>query len=201
MKTNKMNMTGRMLVLGVAVLCWAGLAGAAEYTIDKSHSSVNFQIKHLAISKVNGSFDDFSGSFSFDPQNPGSLQAKAVIQTASVDTDDEKRDAHLRNEDFFDVEKFPTMTFESTKVTMKNATEGTVDGNLTMMGVTRPVTLDLEILGTVKDPWGNERAGASLSGKINRKDWGLTYNSALETGGLVLGEDVKISLEIEGIRQ
>ena len=195
------NFVNALMLVGAVTLGWSSVAGAAEYSIDTSHSSVNFQIKHLAISKVNGSFNDFSGSFHFDPANPGALRAEAVIQTASVDTDNEKRDDHLRNEDFFDVAKFPTITFATTAVNMTSATEGTVQGDLTMMGVTRPVTMDLEILGTAKDPWGNERAGASLSGKIKRKDWGLTYNSAMEAGGLVLGEDVKISLEIEGIKK
>jgi polyisoprenoid-binding protein YceI len=195
----------RVLALAVLSLMLsavgANTAGAAEYAIDTSHSSVNFQIKHLAISKVNGSFNDFKGSFTFDPANPGAMRASAVIQAASVDTGNEKRDDHLRNPDFFDVTKFPTLEFETTGVKMSSADEGQVTGNLTIMGQARPVTLDLEIHGIAQDPWGNERAAATLSGKINRKDWGLTYNSALETGGLLIGEEVKITLEIQGIRQ
>ena len=155
----------------------------------------------MAISKVNGSFEDFAGTFSFDPDKPEATRAEAVIQLASVDTGNDKRDDHLRNPDFFDVASYPTMTFTSTSVKMKNAEEGQVTGDLDMHGVTRPVTLDLEITGMVTDPWGNDRIGATLSGKINRKDWGLAWNKALETGGLVVGEDVKITIELQGIKQ
>lgn len=191
----------KILTLSLALLVWAVPALSADYAIDMSHSSVNFQIKHMAISKVNGAFTEFEGTFTYDASKPEATRAEAVIQIASVDTGDAKRDDHLRNPDFFDVENHPTMTFTTTGVSMKNAEEGQVTGDLSMHGVTRPVTLDLEITGTVTDPWGNERIGASLSGKINRKDWGLTWNKALETGGLVVGEDVKLTLEIQGIKQ
>lgn len=194
-----MNAKKMLLTLALTAVL-AVPAVAADYQIDTSHSSVNFQIKHLAISKVNGAFLDFTGTFSYDPADPAATRAEAVIQVASVDTGNEKRDEHLRNSDFFDVEKFPTMTFKTTSVKMGSATEGQVTGDLTMHGVTRPVTLELEIHGTATDPWGNERVGASLSGTVPRKEWGLTYNAPLEAGGLVLGEDVKISLEIEGIK-
>jgi len=173
---------------------------AANYEIDPAHSSVNFQVKHLAISKVNGTFGSFAGTFSFSEGEPESWRAEATIQIASVDTGNNDRDDHLRTGDFFDAEQFPTMTFKSTGVKMANASEGQLRGELTMHGVTKPVTLDLEFNGTVTDPWGNERAGFSLAGKIKRKEWGLTYNNALESGGLVIGEDVKISLDIEGIK-
>lgn len=191
----------KKILLSLALTAGLALpAAAADYQIDPAHSSVNFQIKHLAISKVNGAFLEFTGAFSYDAADPAATKAEAVIQVASVDTGNEKRDEHLRNADFFDVETFPTMTFKSTSVKMTSATEGKVSGDLTMHGVTRSVTLDLEINGTATDPWGNERVGASLTGVIPRKDWGLTYNAPLEAGGLVLGEDVKISLEIEGIK-
>lgn len=173
----------------------------APYDIDTSHSSVGFQIKHMAISKVNGSFTDFTGSIDFDPANPGALTAEVVVQMASVDTGNEKRDDHLRNEDFFNVEKFPTMTFKTTSVKMKGEDEAVVKGDLTMHGETRSVQLDLEINGTITDPWGNERVGASLSGKINRRDWGLTWSKTMEAGGLMVGNDVKLSLEIEAIKK
>ncbi|MCB1182472.1 YceI family protein [bacterium] len=183
-----------LLVAAVPVL-------GATYDIDGSHSSVNFQIKHLAISKVNGTFDSFEGSFEFVPGQPDQWSVAATIDAASVNTGNKDRDDHLRNPDFFDVAKYPTLSFKSTSLEMANETEGTLKGELTMHGVTKAVELDLELLGTVTDPWGNERAGFSASGKINRKEWGLTYNAALETGGLVLGEDVKITLEIEGIKR
>jgi polyisoprenoid-binding protein YceI len=190
-----------MLVTALLPVMVVGTSLAAEYDIDLSHSSVNFQIKHLAISKVNGAFKDFSGSFSFDPEKPEATRADATIQLASVDTGNEKRDDHLRNPDFFDVAQYPTMTFTTTSVKMKDAEEGEVTGDLTLHGVTKSVTLDLEINGMTVDPWGNERIGASLTGEINRKDWGLTWNKAMETGGLVVGEDVKITLEIQGIKK
>lgn len=189
-------------ILGLALLTFTAAAPvlAADYSVDVSHSSVNFQIKHLAISKVNGSFPGFEGTFTYDPDKPEATRADAVIQLASVNTGNEKRDEHLQSPDFFDVAQFPTMTFTTTSVKMKSAEEGTVTGDLTLHGVTKPVTLDLEISGMATDPWGNERVGASLSGEINRKDWGLTWNKAMETGGLLVGEDVKITLEIEGIK-
>lgn len=188
------------MTLAAFVLVAALPVQAADYNIDTSHSSVTFQIKHLAISKVKGAFHDFTGSFSYDPAKPEASSAVVVIQMASVDTGNEKRDDHLRNPDFFEVDTYPNMTFKSTSVKMKNDEEGQVTGNLTMHGVTKPVTLDLEINGMITDPWGNERVGASLSGEINRKDWGLTWSKAMETGGLVVANEVKISIELEGVK-
>lgn len=195
----KMNRT--FLLLATMLMITALPALAAEYSIDNAHSSVNFQIKHLAISKVNGSFTDFGGTINFDPAKPEATTAQAEIQMASVNTGNSDRDAHLRNADFFDVEKFPTMTFTSTSVKMKNSDEGEITGDLTLHGVTLPVTLDLEINGVATDPWGNEKVSASLSGKINRKDFDLTWNKAMETGGLVVGNDVKITLEIAATKK
>ena len=189
-------------VLLVASLVLTAIpAMAATYDLDNSHSSVGFKVKHMAISNVKGTFSEFSGTFDFTPGNPESWSVEAIIQLKSISTGDDKRDAHLLNEDFFDVEKYPTMVFKSTSVKMKDDEEGELKGTLTMHGVTLPVTLDLEVGGTVTDPWGNERAGFSVTGKINRKDWGLSYGSVLEGGGLVIGDDVKLSLEIEGVKQ
>ncbi len=194
----KMKPTASALAL-IALLTVAALpAAAARYDIDTAHSSVGFQIKHLAISKVNGSFNDFSGNFAFVEGDPSQWSAEAVIQAASIDTGNKDRDDHLRSADFFDVENFPTITFKSTGVTMTGAAEGVMKGELTMHGVTKEVELDLEFLGTVTDPWGNEKAGFSLSGKIDRREFGLTWSKALETGGLVVDDTVKIMLEIEG---
>ena len=197
-------MNARKIIVTLALAAFTLVAAlpvmAADYNIDTAHSSVTFQIKHLAISKVKGAFTDFTGSFSYDPAKPEASSAVVVIQMASVDTGNEKRDEHLRNPDFFEVDTYPTMTFKSTSVKMKDDEEGQVTGNLTMHGVTKPVTLDLEINGMVTDPWGNERVGASLSGEINRKDWGLTWSKALETGGLVVANEVKILIELEGIK-
>ena len=189
-----------LLTLALSLLAF-GSAGADTYMIDSAHSSVGFQIKHLAIAKVNGSFTDFGGSFEFALGKADTWSVEAEIQMASVNTGNEKRDAHLRNEDFFDVEKYPTMTFKSTGVKMSSDSEGKLMGDLTMHGVTKPVELDLEYNGAVTDPWGNEKVGFSAYGTIDRKDWGLTYNSVMDSGGLVLGEKVKVSLEIEAVKQ
>ncbi|MBU2502100.1 YceI family protein [bacterium] len=193
-----MNTKLTALALSTVMAVAALPAAAAPYDIDTAHSSVGFQIKHLAISKVNGSFNEFSGNFVFVEGDPSQWSAEAVIQAASIDTGNKDRDDHLRSADFFDVENFPTITFKSTGVIMTDATEGVMKGALTMHGVTKDVELDLEFLGTVTDPWGNEKAGFSLSGKIDRRDFGLTWNKALETGGLVVDHTVKIMLEIEG---
>lgn len=173
-----------------------GNAGAATYDIDPAHSSVNFQIRHLAISKVNGNFADFGGTFVYDEGKPGEWMAEATIQAASIDTDNDDRDAHLRNEDFFNVEKYPTLTFKSTGVK-----DGKLIGELTMVGVTKPVELDLEYNGAMTDPWGNEKVAFTATGKISRKDFGMTWNKALDAGGVVLGDDVKIELEIAGAKR
>ena len=193
----------RFLVLTALLLfplVAAGPLAAAEYQIDASHSTIGFQVRHMAISKTNGNFDDYTGSFSFEPGQPDSWSCEVVIEAKSINTNNQKRDDHLRSDEFLDVAKFTTLTFKSTGVAMENATEGVIKGDLTLHGVTKPVELKLEILGTVTDPWGNERAGFSASVKINRKDYGLSYNSMMEAGGLVVGDEVKITLEIEGIK-
>ncbi len=188
-----------LVVALVALISVATLTAAAdEYTFDKSHSAIGFQVKHMAISKVNGEFNDYTGGFNFVPGDPSAWSAHITIEAGSVDTGNEKRDEHLRSADFFDAEKFPTLTFTSTGVSMTDQSEGKVTGELTMRGVTRTVTLDLEFMGTVTDPWGNEKAGFSLSGKINRKDWGLNWSKTLETGGLIVSDTVKLMIDIEG---
>ncbi len=197
-----MNTRARLIGLVLTAVVLAGVTPAltAEYEIDEAHSAVTFQVKHMTISKVKGSFGDFVGTFNFTEDQPASWQVNATIQIASVDTGNQKRDEHLRGDDFFDAAKYPTMVFKSTGVKMANATEGKLLGELTMHGVTKTIELDLEYNGSIIDPWGNERAGFSVTGKIKRKNWGLSYNSALEAGGLAIGEDVQISLEIEGIK-
>jgi polyisoprenoid-binding protein YceI len=197
-------MNNRHVVLSTLLLLFtlavAGPAAAAEYQIDASHSTVGFQVRHMAISKTNGVFDDYTGSFSFEPGKPESWSCEAVIQATSVNTNNQKRDDHLRSEDFFHVAEFPTLTFKSTGVKMEDAFEGILKGDLTIHGVTKPVELEFEVMGTVTDPWGNERAGFSATVKINRKDFDLSYNNVLEAGGLVVGDEIKITLEIEGIK-
>ncbi|MFO7653456.1 MAG: YceI family protein [Candidatus Krumholzibacteriia bacterium] len=190
---------GMLAAAGLLALAGAAPAAAETYTIDETHSSVNFAVRHLMVSKTRGTFGVFEGTFVHVPGEPEKWQVSATMHVPSIDTRNEDRDAHLRSSDFFDAEKYPTMTFETTGVDMRSETEGTLRGNLTMRGVTRPVELDLEVLGLVTDPWGNRRAGFTASGTIDRRDWGLTWNTALETGGVLVGDEVEISLEIEGI--
>ena len=171
--------------------------GAETFTIDPAHSQVMFRIRHLMISKVSGRFNKFSGSFDYEEGKPGKWKTSAVIEAASIDTGIEKRDEHLRNSDFFDVEKCPTLEFKSTKVTDAKGDKAKLHGDLTMHCVTKPVVLDLEIGGVIKEKSGL-RAGALASGKLSRKDFKLLYNKILETGGVALGDEVEIELEIEG---
>jgi len=168
------------------------------YRIDKAHSEAVFQVRHL-LTKVRGRFSDFEGEIDYDEQNPEQSYVNATIQAASVDTNERDRDAHLRSADFFDVEKFPTLTFKSTRVTRKGNNSFDVTGDLTIHGVTRPVTLSSTFLGQAKDPWGNERIAFEAETTINRKDFGLLWNAALETGGFLVGDEVKISLSVQAL--
>src|SRR5580693_2293786 len=171
-----------------------------RWNIDASHSTAEFSVRHLMITNVKGRFSKLTGSADFDPAHPDGGSFEATIDTASVDTRDEKRDAHLRSADFFDVEKFPTIAFKSKKVA-KSDDGYSATGDLTIHGVTKEVTLEIEELSKAgKDPWGNTRVGASAHTKINRKDFGLGWNQALETGGVLVGEQVKISLEVSMVQ-
>lgn len=187
-------------ILAMALLAGPQAAGATTYKIDKDHSTVRFSIRHL-FSKVAGSFNDFEGAFSYVPGQPEQWKADAAIQAAGIDTNQAKRDQHLRSPDFFDVEKFPTMTFKSTTATDVTPTSAKLHGDLTMHGVTKPVVLDVVIHGEGKDPWGNVRSGFTGTTRVNRKDFGLGWNQTLETGQLLVGEDVDITLDVEGIAQ
>lgn len=190
--------------IGVFVLAGTLLVGpsawAATYAIDKDHTSVSFKIRHL-FSKVEGMFRDFEGTIAYDSEHPEQLQATAMIQAPSIDTRVEQRDTHLRSKDFFDVEQYPTITFKSAKVLDATPNSVKLQGVLTLHGVEKPVVLDVDIHGVGKDPWGNVRVGFTGKTKINRKDFGLTWNETLETGQLLVGEEVEITLEVEGIAQ
>lgn len=185
-----------LAVFFISLLCFTQTVQAAVYEIDQSHSSVSFKIKHL-FSNVKGQFNDFEGTIDYDAANPEASKAEATIQAASIDTNHEKRDEHLRNPDFFDVEKYPRLTFKSTRVEKISDTKAKVEGLLSIHGVEKPVVLDVEFLGTGRDPWGNAKAGFTATTKINRKDFGIVWNQALETGGVLLGDEVEITLEIE----
>ncbi|WP_024955763.1 YceI family protein [Sulfurospirillum arcachonense] len=177
----------------VAILA-AGTLFAGNYNLDVAHSSLGFKVKHMMVSNVKGTFDKFNGSFEYDEKAKKLVALKGTVDISSVNTANAKRDGHLKSADFFDVAKFPEMNFELTKV------DGdTAYGKLTMHGITKEVKLDFENNGIVKDPWGNTRVGLALYGKINRKDFGLVYNSALEAGGVLIGDKVKLDIELEGI--
>jgi polyisoprenoid-binding protein YceI len=170
------------------------------YNIDPTHSSVHFSVRHLMVSNVRGEFSKLSGTIQVDPASPATASVAASIDTTSINTRDPQRDGHLKSADFLDVEKFPTITFQSKSVTPHEG-GATVTGDLTIHGVTHPVTLDVE--GTpdeIKDPWGNQRIGLSGSTKLSRKEFGLTWNAALEAGGVMIGDEVKITLDIEAVR-
>ena len=167
------------------------------WTIDASHSTVGFSVRHMMISKVRGRFNDFSGTIEFDEQQPGNSSVNVSVAVASIDTRDERRDGHLKSADFFDVESHPNMTFVSRKVEVVDTNHGRVTGDLTIHGVTREVMLETEYNGQSKSPWGTVSAGFSATAKINRKDFGLEWNAPLETGGVLVGEEVTIEIEIE----
>jgi polyisoprenoid-binding protein YceI len=173
---------------------------ARAYQIDKAHSEVTFQVRHL-LTKVRGHFGDFTGAIKVDEMNPANSSVDVVIQAASIDTQTVDRDNHLRSADFFDVENYPTLTFKSVSVTPRGTNWFDVVGDLTIHGVTRQVTLPVNYLGNGKDPWGNERAAFEADLTINRKDFNLNWNATLETGGLLVGDDVKISLSIQALAQ
>ena len=173
-------------------------AYAATYKVDVDHSSVSFKIKHL-LSKTQGQFKKFDGRIVFEPGKPETWSAQGTIDVASIDTNSEKRDQHLLSADFFEAEKNPTIEFRTTGVVDATETSAKVEGVLKLHGVERPVVLDVTIAGVATDPWGNTRSAFTAVTVINRKDFGMTYNQTLDKGGLLLGEEVEITLEIEGI--
>ncbi len=183
------------ILLAVAVQ----IAPAATYTVDDVHSQVQFKVAHLMISTVRGEFTDYSATIKADPESKTVQSVVATIQTASIDTRNKKRDDHLRSADFFYVDKYPEMTFKSTGISGKGDNISVV-GDLTIRGNTRPVELKGSFAGEVTDPWGNTKSGFEASGTIDRKDYGLTWNKVLETGGFVVGDEVEIVLEIEAAR-
>ncbi len=173
---------------------------ADTFSIDKNHSEATFKVRHL-MSKVSGKFDDFGGTINVDPAKPTEGKVEFTIKTASIDTGTPDRDKHLRSADFFDAEKNPEITFKSVAIkpaAKKNVYD--VVGDLTMRGVTKRVTLPVEFIGFAKDPWGNTRAGFSLETTLNRKDYGINWNQALDNGGVLVGDDVDIAINIEAVK-
>jgi len=171
------------------------------WEIDAVHSQATFSVKHMMISTVKGHFEVLSGKLELDEQHPENSWVEAQVDAASINTRDTKRDGHLRSPDFFDVEKYPTITFKSHKVTPLGNNEYRVTGNLTIHGVTKEETFHAEYSGQVKDLYGLQRAGFTVTGKINRKDYGLNWNVALETGGVLVGEDVKIEIDLAVVQK
>lgn len=185
-------------LVAVLVVALPLVASAATLEVDPSHTSVGFKVRHL-FTNVSGRFDRFEGTIAFDPDDPEKTTIEGSIEAASIDTDNEKRDKHLRAADFFDVEKHPKITFKSTKVTDVDRAKKTarVHGVLGIRGVEKPVVLEASFLGQGKDPWGNDRYGFHAETTIDRKDFGLTWNETLETGGVLVGEDVTIAIDAE----
>jgi polyisoprenoid-binding protein YceI len=181
------------------ILAFSATAQAANWKVDQSHTNVGFSISHIFTS-VQGRFDRFDGTIVFDPAKPESAVVRATVEAASINTNNAKRDKHLRSDDFFNVKEHPALSFESTRgVTDMKENRGKLAGNLTIHGVTKPVVFDVTFRGQGKDPWGNVRAGFSASLNIDRKDYGLNWNEVLETGGLLVGEEVEIRIDVEGI--
>lgn len=174
----------------------------AKFNIDGSHSSATFSVRHMMISNVRGEFQKVSGSAEFDPANVAATRIEATIEVASINTREAQRDGHLKSPDFLDAEKFPTITFSSTSARATGDGELEVVGNLTIRGTTRPVTLKIEGPSPEsKDPWGNTRIGASAHAKIKRSEFGMTWNSVIEAGGVLVGDDVSISLDVSLVKQ
>ena len=172
---------------------------AKDYAVDASHTNVLFHVRHL-FTKVTGRFDKFEGTIAFDPAKPEATKVSGSVDATSINTNNEKRDTHLRSKDFFDVEKFPKITFVSTSLSEFDAAKksGKLNGNLTIHGVEKPVVLHVEFLGEGSDPWGNAKGGFSGKTTIDRKDFGLTWNETLEAGGVLVGDEVEIEISVEG---
>ncbi len=172
-----------------------------RYEIDSAHSSLQFSVRHLMVSNVRGTFTGVKGTVLYDPANPAASSVEAAVDVNTINTHDAQRDGHLKSPDFFDVAQFPTINFRSTKVEKKGEGEFAVTGDLTIHGVTKAVTLDVsEVSEQAKDPWGNARIGAAVKTKLKRSEFNLTWNATLETGGFMIGDDVKLDFEIELVK-
>ncbi|MBA2944731.1 YceI family protein [Streptomyces himalayensis] len=176
----------------------AALTG--DYTIDPSHSTLGFVARHAMVTNVKGSFLDFTGSLHLDGTDPAKSTASIDVTMDSIDTGSADRDAHLKSSDFFKTEEFPTMTFRSTKAEALGGDDYRITGDLTILGTTKPLTIDLEFNGSAKDPFGNERVGFEGKAEILRSEWGLTWNAALETGGVLVSDKIKLNFDISAIK-
>lgn len=192
----------RLALAGLALAALVPPAVAADtFTFDTSHTTVGFAVKHMVISTVKGRFNDFSGTIMYDPQDVTKSSVEVTIKTASVDTGNADRDKHLRSADFFDAEKYPEITFKSTRVE-KRGNGYVAHGPLTMHGVTKEVELPFTVTGVINDPWGNIRLGAEVEPvKVNRQDFGVSWSKALDSGGLVVSDDVALELSVEAVKK
>ncbi len=172
-----------------------------SWTIDQSHSQITFSVRHMMISNVHGSFEAFAGNVDFNEQDPTLSSVSVEIDAASINTREPKRDAHLASPDFFNAAEFPKLAYKSTRVEKLDDSHGRIYGDLTIRGISHPVTLDVEYAGTAKSPYGTTSAGFSASTRINRKDWDLNWNVALETGGWLVGDTININIELEIVKQ
>jgi polyisoprenoid-binding protein YceI len=171
-----------------------------SYAIDASHSRIGFVARHAMVTKVRGSFNEFEGTGYFDADQPANSHLELVIKAASIDTRNADRDGHLRGNDFFDMDEYPKITFRSTSVEQTGHAEYRVTGDLTIKGITKPVSVDFDYTGAVVDPWGNQRIGLEGNTTINRKDWGVSWNAALEAGGVLVSEKVTLEFEVSAVR-
>ena len=185
----------KLIKVGIASILAASALYAGTYVVDPSHSNIGFKVKHMMISNVTGNFTQFDGKFEYDEKTNTLKSLNGVVDVSSIDTDNKKRDNHLKESDFFAADKYPQIKFDLTEVKGDKAY-----GKLTMRGVTKDVVLDVETAGAIiKDPWGNTRTGIALTGEIDRFDYGIKYNSVLEAGGVAVGQEVKLIVELEGI--
>jgi len=171
-----------------------------DYTIDPSHSTIGFTVRHAMVTNVKGKFDEFSGSLHLDGSDPSASTASIDVKMDSIDTGSADRDGHLKSADFFKTDEFPTMTFRSTKAEALGDEDYRITGDLTILGTTKPLTIDLEFNGAAKDPFGNERVGFEGKAEIKRSEWGLTWNAALETGGVLVSDKIKLHFDISAIK-
>lgn len=189
------------LALGLVLTAFSSMAWSANYKLDESHTQVGFKIKHLVISTVSGRFNKFIGSFEFDPKSGDIKNLNVEIEASSIDTNEPDRDKHLKSGDFFDIEKYPKLIFNSKKTITESGKPTKLEGELTIHGVKKNVTLELDYKGSTTDPWGNDRIAFDASTKVNRKDFGLKWNKNLDKGGLMIDDEVKIQIEGEAILQ
>ena len=171
-----------------------------DYSIDTAHSTIGFTVRHAMVTNVKGKFVDFSGSLHLDGGDPSASSASIDVKMDSIDTGSADRDGHLKSADFFKTDEFPTMTFRSTKAEALGDEDYRITGDLTILGTTKPVTIDLEFNGAAKDPFGNERVGFEGKAEIKRSDWGLTWNTTLETGGVLVSDKIKLNFDISAIK-